>query len=165
MSARSTGRHGTTAGAAVAAARRASVMRLRQAGASHGAIAAQLGISKDTAWKDEQYELAKLAKQAEGATLRYRELEVLRLDHYLMKLNSAIEAGKLDAINTAIRLSESRRRLLGLDEPTKIDWRKGAEEAGLDPDALLDDVKRRLRAAVLTGAVGGSTDGSSEGTA
>lgn len=57
--------------------------------------------------------------QPDGEALRKIESE--RLDYYLTKLESGVESGDKDAINTAIKVSESRRKLLGIDAPTRVD--------------------------------------------
>jgi len=50
-----------------------------------------------------------------------RQIELERYDLYLEKLQPKIERGDDKAINAAVRVSEARRRLLGLDAPVKID--------------------------------------------
>lgn len=147
-----------------AADKRVRAMDLRKRGVSFRNIGRALDISGKTAHQYVTDALRTLATELKQETAEHVTLELARYDDLLQAVMPAALAGDLQAVDRAIKLSEARRKLLGLDEPTKIDWRKGAEEAGLDPDALLDDVKQRLRAAVLTGAVGGSRDGGGEGT-
>jgi len=48
-----------------------------------------------------------------------RMLEDQRLDEYLVRLRPAIQVGDPKAINTAIRITEVRARLWGLNEPER----------------------------------------------
>lgn len=50
-----------------------------------------------------------------------RALECARLDGYLARLQPKIADGDDRAINTAVRISESRRKLLGLDMPARVE--------------------------------------------
>jgi hypothetical protein len=48
-----------------------------------------------------------------------REQESQRLDDYLLRLRPGIQVGDPKAINTAIRITEVRARLYGLNEPER----------------------------------------------
>jgi hypothetical protein len=130
-----------------AADRRVQALRLRIAGASYRVIGEQLGVSGKTAWEDVHQALAELAalEQASAEELRALELarlddltlaatQILRISHPLVSggkvLSGFTESGKvigltddgpkLAAIDRLLRISESRRKLLGLDAPAKV---------------------------------------------
>lgn len=100
--------------------RQIQALGLRRGGAPYRAIAQALGISLGQAHDDVRSALEELAKLelTEAASLRQLELE--RLDDLLLKMAGKLMKGDVDAINAAVRISESRRRLLGLDAPAKI---------------------------------------------
>jgi hypothetical protein len=50
-----------------------------------------------------------------------RTYELARLDALAEAIAPKVKAGDIKAVHTAIRIGESRRRLLGLDAPVKID--------------------------------------------
>jgi hypothetical protein len=120
-----------------AAERRVKALDLRQRGEPYRAIAAALGVSVRTSWEDVQQSLTELAEleQAEAAALR--ALESARLDtlaveamRVLLATHPYVSGGKvlkgvtddgpkLAAIDKLVRISESRRKLFGLDAPAK----------------------------------------------
>ena len=51
----------------------------------------------------------------------YRAYELDRLDRYLAVLEPKVRAGDVSAVQTAVRVSESRRKLLGLDAPVQVE--------------------------------------------
>lgn len=130
-----------------AADRRVKALDLRKAGHSYRAIGAELGISVAQAHDDVQRALAALAKLERQTAEEYRALELARLDtlaveamRVLLATHPLISGGKvlsgftdegtaigltddgpkLAAIEKLIRISESRRKLLGLDKPTLV---------------------------------------------
>lgn len=143
-----------------AAERRVKALQLRQVGASYRAIARQCGVSVKTAHKDVSEALAELAALERHEAASLRALEQARLDECLLVLAPRIKAGDLGAIDRALRISESRRRLLGLDEPTTINWRYDATAEGLDPDGLFADLVERLREQMAGAPAGGGMGGS-----
>lgn len=52
---------------------------------------------------------------------QYVEEELARLDRYLTKLEPGVAVGDEKAVNAALRVSERRAKLLGLDQPVKVD--------------------------------------------
>lgn len=118
-----------------AAVRRLRALELRLDGQSYRAIGAQLGVSGKTAWEDVQASLTELAalELANAAELRALELErldaltieaarILRTTHPLIAGGKVLadltdDGPKLQAIDRLLRISESRRKLLGLDAP------------------------------------------------
>ena len=101
----------------------AKAFDLRMAGRPLRTIGAELGISHTSAANYINAGLAALAElRAENAGA-FVDLELARLDDALMRLTAspAYEDGEPKAINAMIRLSESRRKLLGLDAPARTD--------------------------------------------
>ena len=101
----------------------AKAFDLRIVGKPLRAIGAELGISHTSAANYINAGLAALAElRAENAGA-YVDLELARLDDALTRLTAspAYENGEPKAINAMIRLSESRRKLLGLDAPARTD--------------------------------------------
>lgn len=130
-----------------AAERRVKALDYRKAGASFRAIGEQLGVSVKTAHQDVQQALADLAELEQASAAEYRALELARLDDLAIAAARILQAEhplvsggkvlsrftadgkaigltdngpKLAAIDRLIRISESRRKLLGLDAPAKI---------------------------------------------
>ena len=102
-----------------AAERRIKSLELRKNGATYRQIGVALGVSYETAHRDVMRELAALAAQAHGHAEDLRALETERLDMVLLSLAKSVRDGNLGAIDRWVRVSESRRKLLGLDLPVK----------------------------------------------
>lgn len=103
------------------AERRVRALELRKAGGSYRQIATALGVDVATAWDDVQTEMAELRKLAGQAAEDARELELQRLDRWQAKLEGrGISGGDHRAIAAAVRISERRAKLLGLDAPVKL---------------------------------------------
>lgn len=99
------------------AERRAKACDLRRSGMSYRAIAAECGVSVETAWKDVHVLLAQLDAQATDALNTHRRIGLLRLDRLIELAWSQAEAGDLAAIEQARKLEADRRKMLGLDAP------------------------------------------------
>lgn len=112
---------------AKSAERRARALDLKKAGLTYRQIASQgrekgwapKAYGEAQAYRDVKRELDHLAEECHEAAEQVRQLELTRLDRLQVALEGRIRDGDPQAINTAIRLSESRRRLLGLDAPDK----------------------------------------------
>lgn len=139
------------------ARRDAEAARLRAKGMGYRAIAQQLGVSVSNAHEAVQRALA--AIRAEGAA-EARTLELERLDlaqaavtaaleakHFTVSHGKVIYKGKaplpdwgpvLAAVDRLVRISESRRKLLGLDAETKVSVSGGVkyEIVGLSAEEL-----------------------------
>jgi predicted transcriptional regulator len=94
---------------------------LRLAGATYNEIARTMGLDPRTV---RGYIERELETRVSPKVLEYRELESARLDRYLTKLERGVEAGDVKSIDTALRISVRRARLLGLDSPVRIDMVK-----------------------------------------
>jgi Sigma-70, region 4 len=121
-----------------AAERRQQALELRKAGESYRAIGQQLNISEKTAHQDVQRALARLAEMELSSADELRTMELARLDKLTVEAARVLAAPhplvsggkvldgltddgpKLAAIDRLIRISESRRRLLGLDRQQPI---------------------------------------------
>lgn len=129
-----------------AAERRQQALELRKAGHSYRAIGAELGMSEAQAHRDVKAALTRLAQMELASADELRTMELTRLDtlaveamRVLLATHPLISGGKvlsgfteegtaigltddgpkLAAIERLIRISESRRKLLGLDAPAK----------------------------------------------
>lgn len=93
---------------------------LRLAGHDLRAISARTGLHLATVSKRINDQLA---LRVNPLADELRAVEVDRLDRYLVKLDSQIQQGKSVARNTevAVKVSERRAKLLGIDAPEKVD--------------------------------------------
>jgi hypothetical protein len=73
-----------------------------------------------TAYYDVQAALQEVIELRNTRAEEYREMELDRLDGLLHALQRKIRRGDAFAIEVARKLSESRRKLLGLDAPMKV---------------------------------------------
>jgi hypothetical protein len=94
------------------------ILRLRCAGLSLRAIAARVGLSHQGV---SDRITAVLAQLVTPAAEEYRALETVRLDTYLEALSLRIGEGDYRSVGTAVRISERRAKLLGLDSPVQLD--------------------------------------------
>lgn len=99
----------------VIAERRVKAFELRKAGASYRQIGRKLGVSGKTAHEDVHAVLAELAAQSLESAAEYRALELERLDMAQLALYQHLDSGDPQIVAAWVRVSESRRRLLGLD--------------------------------------------------
>jgi len=131
-----------------ASERRLQALELRKAGQGYRAIGAQLGISEAQAHRDVKAALVRLAELELESADELRTMELARLDtlqvaamRVLLSTHPLVSGGKvlsrftsdgeaigltddgprLAAIDRLLRISESRRKLLGLDAPQAID--------------------------------------------
>ena len=104
----------------VAAARRIDAAKLRARGLSYRDIGAKLGISYAQAFKDVKAGLKALHGDLQKRAPELARVELERLEMFLDRLAVRIEEGDLDALEAWRKLSESRRKLLGVDAPEKV---------------------------------------------
>jgi hypothetical protein len=109
------GRHGQVE---KIAERRVRALELRTSGASFREIARQLGADVHTVHGDIQAELAALRETTVGRAEELRALELERCDQMVAGFWPKVVGGNPPAVLAAVRVSERRSRLLGLDEPT-----------------------------------------------
>ena len=101
-------------------------LELRRSGADYRQIGEELGIGTARARRLVERALKEIYSPREQAIDRLRQLECSRLDMYLLNMKAAIRAGETSAIQTAIRISERRSKIWGLDSPIRLehsgDW-------------------------------------------
>lgn len=116
---------------AAAAHRRLDAARLRAEGKSFRQIAAALSVSLRQAFLDVRAGLKALHERLGERVEELSALELERLELPVAGLAPAVEAGDPQSVDAWRRLSESRRKLLGLDAPEKH------EHTGADGSPLL----------------------------
>ena len=97
----------------------AEALELRAGGSTYGQIGAALGVSRSRAFKIVGKALDELTKRSEGSVERLRRLELVRLDRWTCALDPKKDDPRV--VDTLIRLSERRCKLLGLDAPTRTE--------------------------------------------
>lgn len=101
-------------------ARREKALALRKAGASFRMIAKECEVSVETAHSDVMAELSALSEITQAHAEDVRALEIRRLDDLQVNITNILRTGATPrAIDSAIRLSERRAKMLGLDAPAK----------------------------------------------
>jgi hypothetical protein len=99
--------------------RRAQALALRRGGATYRQIGRQLGVSVEVAYADVQAELHALRTLTAEDAEAVRDLELRRLDDYVLALSARAKQGDVAAISTLLRVQERRAKYLGLDAPDK----------------------------------------------
>lgn len=108
-----------------ASERACKALSLRLRGRSYRAIAQALDVSLSTAHSYVAQALASIRTQTAETAQQLRDLEMLKLDQLecklwqAMKETSAADAAKL--ANSIRSISESRRKLLGIDAPVRVE--------------------------------------------
>ena len=130
--------------------RRLLVLEARAGGATFRDIAEQLDITLSTAHRDYQMAIKLWATpMADDA----RQLELVRLDRLQLAYWQKALDGDYQAAGLVRQYMQDRRKLLGLDEPRKIDitatLERVAEEAGIDVEEALRDADEIIRRAGL----------------
>lgn len=126
--------------AEIIAERRTRAFGLRKAGASYRQIAQQLGVSLNTAWADVNAELIELREQTKGDAVEVRDIELQRCDEMILGLWPGVRRGDPKAVMAAVRVSERRARLIGLDAPKQVELSGGVEVN----HGVIEDVAREL---------------------
>lgn len=99
--------------------REVKALELRLAGGTYDQIAEAMGISRTGAYKAVARALDRLNQQSLEDAERLRRLELERLERATLAIAQRVKEGHLRSIDRWIRLSESRRKLLGLDASTQ----------------------------------------------
>lgn len=121
-------------------------MQLRIDGHTYRAIAEITGIPLSTV---HDRITAAITAEVTPKADELRALECARLDGYLARLQSKVAKGDDRAINTAVRISESRRKLLGLDMPARLEATVQHQEV-TQQDLELQEMIRAAKAKVAT---------------
>ena len=139
---------GSRSAAKIARAQRAQrLVSLRTQGLPYRAIAEtwekETGqkISKSTVQNDIVSELKKLTEQTTAEMEYYRALELTRLNLAMSAICLKVSQGHVGAVAQWVKISESRRKLLGLDAPIQIQVQKAVES---ELNALLDFLKNNI---------------------
>lgn len=140
------------------ATRRVQALDLRKAGRSYREIAARLKVDVSTAWDDVQAEMEALRGLATTQAEAVKELELQRLDRLLAKLEAhGLKRGDHRAVSAAVRISERRAKLLGLDAPTKLAGHDGGPLVPAADLSKLSPADLDALEAVLAKATPGAT--------
>lgn len=112
-----------------AAARQLEALRLRRQGKAYSEIAQELGYKSGSG----AHAAVKgaLKKTLQEAADDLRKIENARLDAMLLALWPAIEKGDARAIAAAVKISERRAKLNGLDEPAAVDVTSGGGQIAI----------------------------------
>lgn len=102
------------------AERRLQVWNLKRAGASFATIAKQLGCDQRTAWEDYWRTIDELNELRHEGADEFRHMERERLESLWLALQPKVRAGDAYAIGEARKVSESLRKLYGVDAPLKV---------------------------------------------
>lgn len=105
-----------------------TMLRMRRAGASYQSIADHFDLSYKTVYTRIKAMLEDLPK--EEATF-LRSMEVQKLDYAESRLQTAVKEGSVSAIRALVVISESRRKLLGLDQPEQHEVKVSREAEDL----------------------------------
>ena len=119
-------------------------LEYRKAGTSYRFIAEKLGISLSTAHGYVAEAIKQVRQNSKETAEDLIELEKMRLDAGLAAIWNQVLGGNLKAVRELRENSESRRKLLGLDKPTKIspttpDGTQPYPAYGLDLSRLSED--------------------------
>jgi hypothetical protein len=98
--------------------RQRQALELRRDGLTFDGIAHQLGLADRSMAR--KYVQAALDRTLREPAEEVRDLELRRLDHWLLRLSELIEQGDLKAIDRALKITELRARLLGLFAPVQV---------------------------------------------
>jgi hypothetical protein len=101
--------------------REKKALELKKLGYSYRKIGDALDMSHTQARHDIENALAYIKDDVAVDAKALRDLEVARLDDWLLRLESKLRTGDDRAINTGLRIMERRSKLLGLDAPVRSD--------------------------------------------
>ena len=118
------------------------IMQLRVAGWAVWQIAEHLGIAITNVHNHIFDQLSSWRDMTQEMSNELRELEVQRLDEFLRALWPKIQSGNPRAIETALKVSERRAKLLGLDAPEKREVTVDASVQSLTHTELVSEYAR-----------------------
>jgi hypothetical protein len=127
--------------------RQSKAMELRKKGMAYREIAQELGYGGPSG--AHKAVMSALQKTLQEPADELRQLELERLDLAAAAIASKVEDGDLGSIDRWLRISESRRKLLGLDGPARVDVTSGGESlktTAIDYSELSDDELRTILA-------------------
>lgn len=109
----------------VAGEQRFEALEMRKRGLSYRAIGKKLGCSYSTAYDYIKESLEELRTKTLVSAEQLRELEIQKLDRLEQQMQKGLhssdltERAKVAAV--VVKITESRRKLLGLDAPQKVE--------------------------------------------
>ena len=104
-----------------AAEREKQAVQMRIAGADYQAISEALNMSRSGAFKAVKRVLERTRAETDETTPELRDIEQRRLERLILSAMPQAQKGHLQAIDVVRKLSESLRKLNGLDAPAKTD--------------------------------------------
>lgn len=111
-------------------------------GLNYRRIGEKYGVSHQTVAEEIREYLKELRSIGIRSVIEYRQVQMERIQAAYNALWPNVVAGRIDAINTMIRLMDREARLLGLDAPQKVDItariQQAAEAEGIDPAEALE---------------------------
>ena len=111
----------TSARLVKATQKRLAAVEMRRDGLTYQEIADNLGYAnKACAYQAVKKVMDEIRAEARHLADELVEIEVFRLDYLLQMLLPKINKGDVKSIRAAVKISESRRRLLGLDYETRV---------------------------------------------
>lgn len=114
-------------------------LALRIGGATYAQIADALQISDEGARKAVKRALERTMVEVTNNAEALRELERQRLERLILSLMPSAQKGNVPAAETVRKLSESLRKLLGLNMPERVDVTSGGEKVELVIRYATDD--------------------------
>ncbi len=124
--------------------REAKAFQLRKKGASYTEIARSLRISRQGAHKLVTAVFEQLESELSETVPTVRRMETERLDAMLFAIWKKVEKGDLNAIETALKISARRCKILGIDMP--IAREVSGPDGGRISVAFLDQCVEAARA-------------------
>lgn len=118
------------------------IMQLRVAGWAVWQIADHLGVETNTVHNQIVGQLTTWRDMTQEMANELRELELQRLDEFLRALWPKIQTGNPRAIETALKVSERRAKLMGLDAPEKREVTLDANVQTLNHAELISEYTR-----------------------
>lgn len=100
--------------------RRRQCVELRLSGASVGAIAGKLGLSKSTVHKHLTKAMVEATEALDRPASEIKALELARLDRLLLAVWGNASKGDVQHVDRALKIMERRAKLLGLDAPLRL---------------------------------------------
>ena len=110
-----------------AAEREKQAVQMRIAGADYQTIADALGMVKSGAYKAVKRALEKTRKDTAESVEELRQVEAHRLERLIVSAMPQAIKGDVQSIEVVRKLSESLRKLHGLDAPAKTDITSGGK--------------------------------------
>ena len=96
---------------------------------SYRKIGERLGVSHVTAYQYVKSQIDQVRAESKELAEELIEVELQRMDDALERVTSsqAYQDGEPASISAALRISESRRKLVGADQPTKTEEKTDGE--------------------------------------